>query len=207
MYQYMQIPVLTTIVLIFILWLHYEIHKTSGNAKKAYEDFLKREKDANFSRIKDISDLNYIIISADRLPVKDNPDATINSYRDIILSLSGKKAINLRGFTNTELKLQYGAANLKQLTEYDNNYMTLVSILQKWADRLYIQDSLPDCMVVLEYAAACQSDVTKTYKLLAKLYRLQNTPDKTSGLAALVEATKIPDKKKLLAELKVISNS
>ncbi len=205
----MQIPVLTLIALIFILWLNYEIHTTSSKSKKALNDFLKREKEANFSRSKDITDLDYIIISTETLPLKDNSDDTINSYRNTIVSLSGKKAINLRDFTNTELKLKYGAANLKQLTEYDSNYITLISILQKWAERLYIQGSFIDCIAVLEYATACYCDVIKTYKLLAKLYQLQKTPEKINHLIELIPHTKlqIQAKEKLIEALKLSIHS
>jgi hypothetical protein len=203
----MRIPVLISIVIIFILWLNYEIRKNTRHTKEDTERFWKREQASNQVRRTDISDLSYIIISTEQLPLADNPDDTINAYRNTILSLKDKKAINLSGFTNTDLKLRYGTANINKLIEYDNNYITLVSILQKWADRLYLQGNIADSRSVLEYAVSCCSDVPKTYKLLADIYRQENQPDKINLLIHLIPKTRIPDKVSLTGELKAIKNS
>lgn len=202
----MTLPVLTALAIIFILWINYEIHKNSKHVKDDAENFWKRENASNLIRRADISSLDYIIISTEQLPMDDNCDQTINSYRDKILSLSGKKAINLGNLTNTELKLKYGTANLNPLTEYDNNYSILVSILQKWAERLYHIGSDQEAIMVLEYAVLCDTDVANTYLLLAKLYHLGNCPDKTEFLIAKVQDIAILDKDKLILELTKIMN-
>jgi hypothetical protein len=203
----MNLPVLFTIVIIFIIWLNYEIRKTSKRSTKDTDKFWDREKESNSRRRADISDLKYIIISTDQLPMSDNTDDTINSYRDTIIKLSGKKAINLSDITNTDLKLTYGVANINLLSEYDYTYTILVSILQKWAERLYEQGNRKDCISVLEYAITCYTDVTKSYKLLAELYVLENTADRIDELINLLPKTKIVDKDKLIEELTIIKNS
>jgi hypothetical protein len=115
--------------------------------------------------------------------------------------------MNLSDITNTELKLKYGVANINLLSEYDYTYTILVSILQKWAERLYEQGNKKDCISVLEYAVACYTDVTKSYKLLAEIYMLQNTADRINELINLLPKTKIADKDKLIEELTIIKNS
>ncbi|MDD3173278.1 MAG: hypothetical protein PHF63_06410, partial [Herbinix sp.] len=84
----MPIPVLTSLVIIFIIWLNYEIHKSSNRSKKDMDLFWNREKESNASRRTDISNLNYIVISTAQLPMADSLDETINSYRDTIIELS-----------------------------------------------------------------------------------------------------------------------
>jgi hypothetical protein len=200
----MPIPVLFTIFIIFILWLQYEIRKTSQNSKKSNEIFWQNENSSNMIRSKDISNLDYITISLNQLPMEDHEDQTINSYRDTILKLSDKKILNLTGFTNTELKFQYGTANINRLSEYDNNYTVLVSILHKWAERLYAQGYINDSMAILHFAIACHTDVTKSYKLLAEIYKVKNTPDKINDLIKIVPMTKMLDKDRLINELKKI---
>ena len=200
----MPIPVLSALVLIFILWLQYEIRKSSRSSKTASDSFWEKETKSNLVRRADITGLNYISIYPDQLPQKDNPDETINSYRDTILGLVNKKILNLSGYTNTDLKNKYGAANLPQLLEYDNNYTILVSILQKWAERLFYNGELQEAKAVLEYAVVLGSDVTKTYKLLAEVYQKQETPEKIDVLIQTVSELSIHDQDKLIADLKVI---
>lgn len=198
----MKAPILTGILFIFIIWLQYEIRKSTRISKKASERFWKKEMEANRTRRKDISSLEYITLDPSLLPLDDKEDDTINSYRDTILKLSNKKIVNLTGITNTELKTRYGIANLELLSEYDNNYTVLISILHKWAERLYTNGFIADAERVLEAAVHYKTDVTKTYKLLADIYLQQNKANKINELISFVEELQIHDKDKLILYLK-----
>lgn len=200
----MPIPVLFTIFIIFILWLQFETRKISKKSKENNEVFWQKETSSNLVRRKDISGLDYITILLDQLPMEDHEDQTINSYRDTILKLSDKKILNLTGSTNTELKYQYGTANINLLSEYDNNYTVLVSILHKWAERLYAQGFTNDSIAILQFAVACHTDVTKSYKLLAEIYKAMNTPEKINELINIIPLSKMLHKDRLITELKKI---
>lgn len=178
----MPFPVLSVILIIFVLWLHYEINKSKKLLNKDTDAFWLKEKDANLTRRADISNLEYITIPLELLPMEDREDDTLNSYRDTIRDLSDKKIVNLTGQTNTELKRRFGVANLQLLSEYDNNYLILVSILQKWGERLYNQGFKSEAAIVLEFAVNCSTDAINTYKLLAKIYCEQDTPNKIDNL-------------------------
>jgi len=197
----MQIPILFGIIIIIIIWLQYEIKKSKNHSTKSHEDFWKLENQSNLTKRIDISNLEYITILLERLPMTDHEDSTINSYRDIILKLSDKKILNLTGQTNTELKLKYGTANINLLSEYDNNYTSLVSILQKWGERLYLQGSVTDAVTVLEFAVSCNSDVSKSYKLLATIYMEQKTPEKIDELIHTLSNIKMLRKDIIIEEL------
>ncbi|MBH1940747.1 hypothetical protein I5677_07595 [Mobilitalea sibirica] len=197
----MQIPVLFSIVIIFVVWLQVEIRKSNKQSKKTSDHFWHIENSANATRKVDISFLNYIKIPIEQLPMSDKADATLNSYRDLILSLNEKKILNLTGITNTELKLKYGAANITLLSEADNNYTTLVSILHRWGDRLYTLGYRSDAVNVLEYAVTCSTDVRKTYQLLKKIYMEENTPEKIDFLIERLRKTNIYNKDAILHEL------
>lgn len=193
--------VLPILILIFVAWLHIQLRKSNRSQDNSADDLLNRENRANLTRRKDISTLNYISIDINMLPLNDMEDQTVNSYRDTIIRLSERKILNLTGYTNTELKELYGVANLTLLTEYDNNYITLVSILYKWALRLHDTGYINESQTVLEYALTLKSDVTGTYKLLAKIYKLQNSPAKIEGLIHLLSDINIRDKDKLILSL------
>ncbi|HBI72376.1 MAG TPA: hypothetical protein DDY59_04215 [Lachnospiraceae bacterium] len=202
----LSIPILL-LTIIFALWLRYEIIKSNRQDKLRNQSFWHKEKQANSVRRRDISDLDYITVELDRLPLKDHEDDTINSYRDTILALSGRKIVNFTGLTNTELKLQYGTANIDLLAEYDSNYTKLVSILHKWGERLYNRGNVSDATAVLEYAVSCHTDAVKTYRLLAAIYKEQNTPDKINHLIAMIPNTKMLRKDTLIRELNQLKDS
>ena len=119
-------------------------------------------------------------------------EAISEECKEILRSLSTHKIVNLTGYTNTDLKLSYGTANITCLTEYDQNYTLLVSTLQKWAEALYRGGAKKECRQVLEYAVSVSTDVSHTYFLLADLYDEEGESDlkcslieKASGLSSL----------------------
>ena len=133
----------------------------------------------------------------DTADVRNTDDAVANEAiseecKEILRSLSTQKIVNLTGYTNTDLKLSYGTANITCLTEYDQNYTLLVSTLQKWAEALYRGGEKKECRQVLEYAVSVGTDVSHTYFLLADLYDEEGESDlkcslieKASGLSSL----------------------
>lgn len=159
------------LLFVLVLWVQYEIRKHTRLSKKGIDEFWKKEALANETRKTDLSSLDYISIPLHDLPLSNTEDSTINAYRDTILSLADKKILNLSEFTNTELKLQYGIANLALLTECDNNYAVLISTLHKWGERLVNQGKIEDAIAVLELAVLCHTDAKSTFRLLAKLYQ------------------------------------
>lgn len=201
--EFISISILT----IFVLWLNYEIRKNNRLSKKSTDDFRNKESQANLSRKTDISSLNYISIPFDKLPLEDNPDQTINSYRDTILSHSDKKILNLNDISNTELKIKYGVANIKPLSEYDNNFTVLVAILHKWGERLYQHGYHKEALAVLETALDCKTDVHKTFELLAEIYIEQGSHHKIHLLIDNLSSTHARDKEKLLLKLQNLQNS
>lgn len=185
-------------LLIFLLNKRHS--KMEKNMKEA---FWKREEEANHTRRKSLDNLPYITIPLDELPLscparakghlpaetgsssaeaanaeaESSQDPALAECLDIIRSLSTQKIVNFTGYTNTDLKLTYGTANITCLTEYDQNYTLLVSTLQKWAEALYRNGTKKECRQVLEYAVSIGTDVSHTYFLLADLYDEEGESD------------------------------
>jgi len=203
----MPFPVSTLLIFIFIIWLQYEIRKSSRKSKLDSDAFWDKETKANTTRRKGIDNLEYLKLQLELLPMSDKEDQTLNSYRDTIRNLSDQRIINLTGVSNTDLKNKYGIANLNRLTEYDNNYAILVSMLQKWAERLYLKGFEEDALSVLEFAVSCNSDVNKTYLLLADLYKKRDSSEKINDLIQIVNSISIHDKDKLIQELNLTLRS
>ena len=204
----MDIPIFLGIVLTFTIWLHYEIHKTKKSGQKSSDAFWKRENKSNLTRRVDITNLDYIKIPFDQLPMADQCDETIDFLRDTIKSLSTKKILNLTGLSNTELKLKYGVSNITKLSEFDNNYILLIRTLQKWAQALYANGLLKEAVSVLEFALSCHTDIRKSYQLLAQIYVDLNTPEKIEQLFTVLDTNQnIIEKQKLITDIKTMCSS
>ncbi len=189
--------------LISFCLLIFLLNKRHSKMEKSMKEaFWKREEEANHTRRKSLDNLPYITIPLEELPlachitddaaavrntgdaatVRNTDDAAANETiseecKEILRSLSTRKIVNLTGYTNTDLKLSYGTANITCLTEYDQNYTLLVSTLQKWAEVLYRGGAKKECRQVLEYAVSIGTDVSHTYFLLADLYDEEGESD------------------------------
>lgn len=186
------------LILIFAIWLNIQLRKKRPSSD---EDYYQRESKANLSRSRDITALDYISLDLTKLPLEDKEDSTLNSYRDSVVKLADKKLINLAGKTNTDLKEAYGIANLNFLIEYENNYITLVAMLYKWAQRLYDASYTEDARAVLEYALSIKCDAAGAYRLLAKIYKQSNSPDRIGKLIEQLADINIHDKDELIRSL------
>jgi hypothetical protein len=161
----------------------FALQKTKREEKKIDETFWERENRANFTRKKPLDNLNYITIPDELLLMKPtNTNDEIQSCLSDLKDLSALTIVNLTGFTNTDLKLEYGTANINILSDYDFHYTNLVTLLQKLGELLHENDEDGLAVKVLEFAVSTGTDVSKSYYLLASLYNDAGTPEKISDL-------------------------
>lgn len=174
-------PILFAIFIIFCIWFAYESSKHSKKSQQRYKEFLRREHEAALTRKKDITTIPKVIIP-DSLPFKNSSDTYTNTLQSDIKNLMSKDIINFTGYTNTDLKLMYGAGHINYLAECDNNFTKLAVALNKWATQLHKHNEIQDCKKVLEYAVSIDVDITHIYILLANIYIDENKPAKINHL-------------------------
>ncbi len=176
------------IFIIFIVWLQYEIKKHNKYDAKIEKEFWEREARANFSRKKSLEFLDYITIPLETLPMDVmTDDPIVKECIETIQILSEEKIVNFTGISNTDLKLEYGVANLPIVSQYDQCYTSLVRTLQQWGQRLYENDYTDACLSILEFAIKIKTDISGTYRLLAKIYFDRNEKEKLDALKAQAE--------------------
>ena len=156
-------PILA-IFIVFCLLLHYYIRKGDGSQQKAMDDFMEKERKSNAVRKKDISKLEYITIPFDKIPVKLE-----TSTEKAFFALADKPMINLIGISNTDLKLEYGTANLEILTQYENNFLDFVSLVPDYAAELSEAGEKETALMLLEFAVSANADSRKIDNQLAAL--------------------------------------
>jgi hypothetical protein len=157
---------------LFIVLFNIRLRLASRKEEQKEEKFWDRELRSNSVRKKSLDTLEYVHLPYDLLPFGTaGDDENLQAIEDELTALKDLKIVNLTGITNTDLKLEYGTANITALTEYDQNYTTLVIALQKWGDALYTLGRFEDAANVLEFAVKTRTDITATYRLLIDMYK------------------------------------
>ena len=174
--------------LIFSIVFFFALQRSKRAEKKIEQDFWERERRSNCTRRKSLDGLNYITIPEEILDM--HPTCMTEEIDSCLLDLhdlSSCRIVNLTGWTNTDLKLEYGTANITILSEYDFNYTNLVTALQKLAELLHDGGDDAHAIEVLEFAVSTGTDVSKSYYLLADLYKVCGTPEKIELLVRRAE--------------------
>lgn len=171
------LPILT-IFIVFLVVLTYHIKKSDSRQAQVESEFWEKERQSNAVRKQDISKLDYITIPFEKIPQKLS-----TSTEKAFFELANKPMLNLTGISNTDLKLQYGTANLTILSEYDENFATMVSLLPEYTAELLEAGYEDTARELLEFAVFCNADSRKIYSQLAAIYRSHEEVDKLQQLA------------------------
>lgn len=171
-----------TIFILFLLTLTYFRNKAVHEEKENRDKFWDRENQANQTRRQDISGLPYIEIPLDSLPLGICTTDYCKKLEEQLTDLSGRKVLNLSSFSNTDLKLTYGAANLPFLTECDQNFTQLSNLLYSYGKALEDNGFCKEAICILEYGVSIKCDMSRLFLLLASLYKKENEPEKIKSL-------------------------
>ncbi|MDE6951651.1 MAG: hypothetical protein K2P64_12180, partial [Lachnospiraceae bacterium] len=120
--------------IVFGFLFSFSLKKRAKNEKKYIDNFWERERLANSTRRKPLETLDYIAVPLNSLPLDilaELPE--IQAFHEKLRELSEQKIVNFAGYSNTDLKLAYGAPNINLLTEFDRHFEELITLLQEWA--------------------------------------------------------------------------
>ena len=175
-------------LILFCLIIAYNNRRHSKMVEKQQKEYWDRENAANSTRKKPLDNLAYITIPLETLPINTLPEnPKVQEYVELLQNLASVKIVNLTGYTNTDLKLEYGTANITVLSEYDANYTLLVRTLQDWAELLYKAGFTDEAQSVLEFAVSTNTDISRSYYLLADIYDSTGNTSKKETLIASAE--------------------
>ncbi len=196
----MKFPIFASFI-VFCLFTTFTIKKRTSDHQKKEEEFWEKERIANATRKKTLDNLSFIHLPFDHFATPSLEDDSMAEYEEIISilrELDEDGIVNLSGLTNTDLKLQYGVANLDTLTRYDQNYADTLIGLDKIGALLYDASLLEDALTYLEYAVSIHTDISTTYELLAKIYHEQGNDRKLQNLIPIANELKSLQKEKIL---------
>lgn len=185
--------------IIFIVVLQILLRKNSKKNDEKIKQFWERERKANEVRKKDISNLNYIVIPNHLLPDRNLPDNTLENSSDsfaitiftipeikeaynLFASFHDKKMLNLNNCSNTDIKMEYGAANLTIMSEYDDNFIAMCKAAVKLANALDKNGMIDEAIPYLEFIVKSGTDISFAYSMLANYYIEKNNTKEIDNL-------------------------
>ena len=193
--------------IIFLSVAAYYRKRATAQQKKVTENFWNREDQANQVRRKDISNLPYITIPLEKFPIGISDDEELTDYENDLKTIASRKILNLSHQSNTDLKLAYGPANLPALSEYDQNYTTLLRNLVAYADCLIKNGFKSEAVPVLEFGISIDSDIRANYTLLAELYKEQGNTAKIQKLIDKAASLDSMMRSAILEQLRTLQNA
>ena len=198
----MKLPIFTTVVILSALTWFY-MKRSGTKMKKDEEQFWDKELRANSTRKQPLTDLEFITVPYDTLPITGEiGNQVIMECEESIRRLKDARIVNLNGISNTDLKLKYGVANLPVLSEYDQNYTDLIRALADWGEELQKNGRTQDAVKVLEFGISCHTDIKKNYLILADIYEEEKNYDAIDRLIESAEQLTSLTKNGILTELK-----
>ncbi len=170
--------------LLFITLLIFFNQKSNLSLKKHIqkkEEFLNREREANFSTKKKINEELFLKPNGDILPFyfyeidENNLENVklkrINKIQKDIQQCLCKPMIKLSSdISNTELKEMFGYGNLENLIDGEHNYNNYIKYLNNWSEALMALGKYEEATIILQEALEQGSDVSLTYTLLITTY-------------------------------------
>lgn len=181
-------PIFFICFIVFIIWLRVKT-KQGEKISTWNEEYWQKEKDANFARKKDLSDLEYITVEQAKLPFRDDCPEEEQDICTDLRQILAQPILNLSHMSNAEIKLTYGIANFETLSVYDQNYTRLIRTLNRWGNYCFEQEDITHAKQILEYAIELGSDISTTYTTLAKIYLQEDAVEKIPVLADQIEQT------------------
>lgn len=176
------------LIMIFVIWLTYEIRKAKRSDAQRSKSFWDRELEASSVRRKSTDDIRFIKFDESILPVdRGGTDSDIYDLCSRISSLAQGKIANLAEYTNTDLKMKYGVANFTELSEADSRFTNLTPLLGRLCAVLYEEGRAGEAQRVGEYSVGIGIHTSVVLLTLAKIYQDTGATDKIqelSGIAA-----------------------
>lgn len=187
-------------LLVLIVTMRLNKQKRQNRAQE--ESFWEREIRANSVRRKPLDGLNYITIPLEKFPTHLlNDNSSVLEYIETLESLTDQKIVNLTGWSNTDLKLEYGTANITDLSQFDQNYTIMVRTLQQWADTLIEAGYQEEAVPIMEFAVDTNTDVGQTYYKLAEYRAARGETSEIERLIKIADGLKSANRNAILRHL------
>ena len=177
--------------LLFVVLLALRLNYLKAKREQQENEFWERERQANITPAKDISNLRYITIPIEKFPLNFSTDEKVIEIENELQELSTHRLLNLTGMTNTDLKLAYGVPNFETMSKIGDDFDRTCVLLNKYAESLMEANRIDDVISVLEFAVGVGTDISESYTMLAQCYKAKQMDTKLDLLRNQVEQSSL----------------
>lgn len=173
-----------TIFLIGIIMLAIKLRQAQKSHDEKVDRFWEKERDADMTPPKDLDRIEYVKMPLSDFAMGEYFDSEIEMIEEALSGCANNRMININGMTNTDIKLEYGAANLEQIAEYGDNFSRMTLLLCDYAKALMEKEDYERAQRVLEFGYEVGSDISSNYMLLGDCYAASGDRTKLDALIA-----------------------
>jgi len=194
------LPILALVVIIWSVIRISNRKSAKDSANDQTQKFLNEDRLANETRMREIEDNQYYFPNLDILPIQEYSgnmaDSLIATRQKDVIKLSEKKMMNLgSSVSNIELKKMFGATQLEQIAQYEENFSKYMHGLRFWSEALIKEGRTEEAIIILEESVAAKSQISASYTLLAEIYFNAADSEKLDELRKTVESRDFPGRK------------
>ncbi|MCL2573051.1 MAG: hypothetical protein FWE34_00690 [Defluviitaleaceae bacterium] len=195
--------IIPIVVLIVVIGLAIRVtnRKRKDAARQNTQDMMEANEAANQTRNKEIGEELFFTPDMARLPIvqysQEDMQKPVPPYmwQTKVLDAAQKKMLRFdRQYTNVELKQMFGAANLDNVANYEENFTNFIHAVRFWAEALIATENTDDAQKVLEESVNVGSELSQSYTLLADIYKNSRNLVALQGLLDKVQASNMPGK-------------
>lgn len=187
--------------LIFLIWLAIRIKTLDAKQEQQEKEFWAKEKAAQITPAKDISNLRYITIPIEKFPLNFSNDEKVIEIEAQLKELSTHKLLNLSGVSNTDLKLTYGTSNFETMSQIGEDFDKTCILLNSYAKALVEAGMENDAVNVLEFAIGIGTDISESYIMLSDCYKKRSQTEKLSFLRERISNSNLLLKNSILNKI------
>lgn len=203
----MSFPVMFIWFLIAIFIFRHHMKKNSKATDEAHKKFWDKEEASLVVRKKDLEEKDFLHPALDPSLQREEDyfkaldDPSLFRQQTFLFTLLDKNMVNFAHISNTDLRLQYGTANLTIIEAYEDNYNNYIRTLYRLAKGLYEKGETELAQTYLEEGIRIGTDISGHFMLLAKIYKAQGNMEAIETLLDNAHHLESLTKNALIAEL------
>ena len=172
-------------ILILALSFKKQLNKKRNDKKNAWKLLLEKEHAAQFTRSRELPRDFFIQVDTNLFPKVEHK--TCQEVYNMLLRSANRTMVNLKDYSNLDLKISYGPQIVEQVSAYEKNYFEFMDILFKYGKILYDNNYIKEAQMILEQGIDYHCDLSRCYLLLIQIYKKQENETALSRLKNIVE--------------------
>lgn len=203
----MHIPVIFIWFIIAILLYHHHLRKRFKVDDDINKAFWEKEASSLVVRKKNIDEAHYLHPQLSKQIIKDQAffdginQSDLYYHQTFLFDHLDATMVNFQNLTNSDIRLQFGTANITLIETYEENYTLFIKSLYSLGKGLIEAKEDALALIYLEEGIRLGTDIRAHFILIATLYHKQHNSKAINQLYEQAKTLQSLTKSALLTEL------